>query len=59
MYKAGSASNATSIVIARNTLHPNTKVNGNAADGLELVLFTSAHGHYSIEKAAMSCGLRL
>ena len=54
--QGGSASNATSIVIARNSLHPNTKVNGNAADGLELVLFTSAHGHYSIEKAAMSCG---
>ena len=55
--QGGSASNATSIVIARNRLHPKTKVYGNAVDGLDLVLFTSAHGHYSIEKAAMSCGL--
>lgn len=54
--QGGSASNATSIVIARNTLHPATKKQGNHADGLKLLLFTSAHGHYSIEKAAQMLG---
>jgi glutamate decarboxylase len=55
--QGGSASNATSLVIARNTLFPRTKIYGNHVDGLELCLFTSQHGHYSIEKAALSCGL--
>jgi glutamate/tyrosine decarboxylase-like PLP-dependent enzyme len=54
--QGGSASNMTSIVIARNTLYPSTKVHGNTHEGRELVLFTSAHGHYSIEKAAQACG---
>lgn len=54
--QGGSASNTTSIVIARNTLYPNTKIYGNNADGLDLVLFTSEHGHYSITKAAQQCG---
>ena len=54
--QGGSASNMTSIVNARNTLFPRTKVHGNSVDGLDLVLFTSAHGHYSIEKAAQQCG---
>jgi glutamate/tyrosine decarboxylase-like PLP-dependent enzyme len=54
--QGGSASNMTSIVITRNTLYPATKVHGNNHKGRELVLFTSAHGHYSIEKAAQACG---
>lgn len=54
--QGGSASNTTSIVIARNTLFPDTKTHGNAAQGRKLVLFTSAHGHYSIEKAAQMLG---
>jgi glutamate decarboxylase len=54
--QGGSASNMTSIVIARNTLYPATKIHGNAHGGRQLVLFTSAHGHYSIEKAAQACG---
>lgn len=54
--QGGSASNLTSIVVARNTLFPETKTEGNAAGGRKLVLFTSAHGHYSIEKAAQACG---
>ena len=54
--QGGSASNMTSIVIARNTLFPETKRKGNHAGGLELVMFTSEHGHYSIEKAAQQCG---
>ena len=54
--QGGSASNTTSIVIARNTLYPDTKKQGNAAKGLKLVLFTSAHSHYSIKKAALIPG---
>ncbi|KAL1303247.1 hypothetical protein AAFC00_006661 [Neodothiora populina] len=50
----GSASNQTSVVIARNTLYPDTKVNG--IQGKKFVLFTSAHGHYSLEKAAQMFG---
>ena len=52
----GSASNFTSVVIARNTLYPETKVHGNGA-GRRFALFTSAHGHYSVEKAAQAAGL--
>ena len=54
--QGGSASNTTSIVVARNTLFPDTKANGNFASGRRLVLFTSQHGHYSIEKAAQMLG---
>ncbi|OAP65509.1 hypothetical protein AYL99_01481 [Fonsecaea erecta] len=54
--QGGSASNMTSIVIARNTLFPDTKQSGNHAGGRRLVMFTSEHGHYSIEKAAQQCG---
>lgn len=54
--QGGSASNTTSIVIARNTLHPNTKEHGNSVGNRKLLLFTSAHGHYSIEKAAQMLG---
>jgi glutamate decarboxylase len=54
--QGGSASNMTSIVIARNTLFPETKRLGNHANGRQLVMFTSEHGHYSIEKAAQQCG---
>jgi glutamate decarboxylase len=51
----GSASNLTSLVVARNTLFPETKLSGNRAH--DFVVFTSAHGHYSVEKAAITCGL--
>jgi glutamate decarboxylase len=51
----GSASNSTAIVIARNTLYPSTKENGNGDH--RFTLFTSAHGHYSMEKAAQMFGL--
>jgi glutamate/tyrosine decarboxylase-like PLP-dependent enzyme len=50
----GSASNSTSIIVARNTLFPSTKQNG--LEGRRFVLFTSAHGHYSLEKAAQMFG---
>ncbi|KAF2129784.1 glutamate decarboxylase-like protein 1 [Dothidotthia symphoricarpi CBS 119687] len=51
----GSASNSTAIVIARNTLYPETKTDGNGS--YKFTLFTSAHGHYSVEKAANLFGL--
>lgn len=53
--QGGSASNTTSIIIARNILFPETKTTGNANHNF--ILFTSAHGHYSLEKAAQMCGL--
>ncbi|OQD77932.1 hypothetical protein PENDEC_c002G05285 [Penicillium decumbens] len=52
--QGGSASNTTSIVIARNNLYPKTKTDGNG--DYKFVLFTSAHGHYSVEKAAQMLG---
>ncbi|KAL5405287.1 hypothetical protein PMIN06_004971 [Paraphaeosphaeria minitans] len=51
----GSASNSSAIVIARNTLYPETKEEGNGTR--KFTLFTSAHGHYSLEKAAQMFGL--
>lgn len=51
----GSASNSSAIVIARNTLYPSTKEDGNGTH--RFTLFTSAHGHYSFEKAAQILGL--
>jgi len=45
----------TSIVIARNTLYPDSKTAGNG--NYKFVLFTSAHGHYSLEKAAQMLGI--
>lgn len=53
--QGGSASNTTSIVIARNVLYPETKIDGNGNH--RFVIFTSGHGHYSIEKAAQMLGL--
>ncbi|KAK8087892.1 glutamate decarboxylase [Apiospora hydei] len=53
--QGGSASNLTSIAIARNALYPECKTSGNGAR--RFVLFTSAHGHYSVEKAAVTCGM--
>lgn len=53
--QGGSSSNLTSIVTARNTLFPETKLNGNGIHNF--VVFTSHHGHYSVEKAATTLGL--
>lgn len=54
-FPGGSSSNLHSMITARNTLFPETKEQGNGS--LRLVLFTSAHGHYSVEKSAMAMGL--
>jgi len=43
------------MIIAKNTLFPETKVSGNT--GYKFVVFTSEHGHYSVEKAAILLGL--
>ncbi|GAB0137262.1 hypothetical protein EsDP_00005535 [Epichloe bromicola] len=53
--QGGSSSNLTSLVVARNTLYPDTKTKGNGK--YDFVVFTSAHGHYSVEKSAMICGI--
>ncbi|RUS24984.1 pyridoxal phosphate-dependent transferase, partial [Jimgerdemannia flammicorona] len=60
----GSASNQLALITARNYLYPTTKTKGyiprpydpNAAYG-RLMVFTSEHGHYSVEKAVMLMGL--
>ena len=57
--QGGSASNTTSIVVARNTLFPDTKIQGSNAASRSLILFTSKHGHYSVEKAAQTLGFGL
>ncbi|PSR97767.1 pyridoxal phosphate-dependent decarboxylase [Coniella lustricola] len=51
----GSGSNLTSLIIARNHLYPETKTQGNA--GHRFAVFTSQHGHYSVEKAAAVAGI--
>ena len=51
----GSAANQASVIIARNTLFPDTKKHGNGTH--KFVIFTSAEGHYSMQKAAMMIGL--
>lgn len=51
----GSQSNTLSIVTARSTLYPDTKDEGCGSH--RFVMFTSKHGHYSVEKAAIMLGL--
>lgn len=53
--QGGSSSNMTSMVIARNTLYPESRSTGNV--GFDFVVFTSVNGHYSVEKSAMVCGM--
>ncbi|KAH7322876.1 putative glutamate decarboxylase [Stachybotrys elegans] len=53
--QGGSASNLTSLVVARNTLYPDCKSSGTRNH--DFAVFTSAHGHYSVEKAAMITGM--
>ncbi|KAK9364796.1 pyridoxal phosphate-dependent transferase [Lipomyces kononenkoae] len=51
----GSASNTHSLIVARTILYPDTKLKGNGDH--KFVIFTSCHGHYSVEKAAISIGI--
>jgi glutamate/tyrosine decarboxylase-like PLP-dependent enzyme len=43
------------MIIAKNSLFPETKIKGNGDK--KFVVFTSVHGHYSVEKAAILLGL--
>ena len=52
--QGGSASLLTSLVTARNWFRPEAKLLGTKED---LVLFASAHAHYSVAKAASVVGL--
>ncbi|KAF2400007.1 glutamate decarboxylase-like protein-like protein 1 [Trichodelitschia bisporula] len=52
----GSAANQLSLLAARNRAFPEAKEEGLAGCG-RLVVFTSAHGHYSLEKAARMFGI--
>lgn len=51
----GSNSNLTSLITARGVLYPDTRAEGNG--GRQFAVFTSIHGHYSIQKAALACGM--
>jgi glutamate decarboxylase len=51
----GSASNLLSVIVARNTRYPETKIEGNGSHKFRL--FVSKHGHYSLSKAAQILGL--
>lgn len=54
-FPGGSYSNSTSLTTARSYLFPDTKVYGNGAH--RFAVFASSHAHYSVEKAAIFCGL--
>ncbi|KAL9036730.1 MAG: hypothetical protein Q9214_006007, partial [Letrouitia sp. 1 TL-2023] len=54
-HPGGSASNLAALVIARNTTFPAIRHKGN--NGRNLVVFTSQDSHYSITKAAQTCGI--
>jgi glutamate decarboxylase len=51
----GSASNFSSVLIARHRAFPSVKSEG--LQGYRPVMFTSSESHYSLEKAAQMCGL--
>ncbi|KAI9591951.1 pyridoxal phosphate-dependent transferase [Syncephalis fuscata] len=52
----GSASNLLSAITARNVKFPHIKREGGRR-GEVLTMFTSAQGHYSVDKAAMAMGI--
>lgn len=54
-HPGGSASNLAALVIARNTAFPAIRHKGN--NGRHLLVFTSQDSHYSITKAAQTCGI--
>jgi glutamate decarboxylase len=54
-FPGGSYSNMTSMHVARSILYPETKLHGNGSH--KFAVFTSAHGHYSVEKSAIMLGL--
>lgn len=54
-FPGGSYSNSTSLTTARSYLYPDTKLHGNGS--IRFAVFASEHAHYSVEKAAIFCGL--
>lgn len=54
-FSGGSWSNITSLQIARSIKYPETKLEGTS--GHKFAIFTSAHCHYSVEKAAILLGI--
>lgn len=54
-FPGGSYSNMTSMQVARSILYPDTKLHGNGDH--KFAIFTSEHGHYSVEKSAIMLGL--
>lgn len=56
-FPGGSYSNSTSLNIARGVMFPEIRKVGFNSRGPKLAIFASAHAHYSVEKAAIFCGL--
>ncbi|KAJ2360572.1 Glutamate decarboxylase 2 [Coemansia sp. RSA 2610] len=56
-FPGGSYANMHAMVVARNHVCPETRRAG--SQGGRLAVFTSAHAHYSIDKAAMAMGVGL
>lgn len=54
-FNGGSWSNITSLHIARSLKYPETKLEGNGNH--KFAIFTSAHSHYSVEKAGILLGM--
>lgn len=54
-FPGGSYSNSTALVTARNYLFPEVKKEGNG--NKRFAVFASKHSHYSVEKAAIWCGM--
>lgn len=56
-FPGGSQSNFMAMSLARNLKFPEIKMNG--YNGEKLAVFTPQHGHYSIDKTAISMGIGL
>ncbi|KAJ2553832.1 Glutamate decarboxylase 2 [Coemansia sp. RSA 1933] len=57
-FPGGSYSNIHALMVARNQRFPEIKTKGvGALGGRPMVVYTSQHAHYSIEKAAIAAGL--
>ncbi|KAA8914433.1 hypothetical protein TRICI_002931 [Trichomonascus ciferrii] len=54
-FPGGSYSNSTSLTMARSIKFPDTKTKGNG--NYRFAVFASSHAHYSVEKAAIFCGM--
>lgn len=57
MCPGGAYSNMLAMLVARNMLFPETKINGYTDETKQLCSFTSTMAHYSIAKSASTLGL--